>query len=75
MITAKEARDLTNCDESEMFKRLANEIEKEAKINGYHGLNFTTCGEHFSEHELEKIKNLGYKIKWNRPCLWYEVSW
>lgn len=34
-----------------------------------------TGGKHFSEAELQYIRDLGYSITWNSPCLWYEISW
>ena len=78
MKSASEMNDITKesiaVNPSMMLEQLRYRIEDEAN-NGNFELHFHTGGEHFSADELKYIRDLGYEIFWNSPCLWYEVSW
>jgi len=78
IITAEDARKRAfrslRRDNSRQIEIFFGWVESQINIGLLKG-EFYTCGEHFSEEELQYLNELGYKLYWNRACLWYEVSW
>lgn len=79
-IAAKEARAIAN-DETKEYSYLLTEFfndidyymtikKMEMKFNRNSGSIKT-----FTDEEIVYIESLGYNIKWDSECLWYNVSW
>lgn len=75
-ITAGEARKLSEeaAKESKLLLGIFARIREEA-LKGRRHLNYYTYGIHLSSVELEKMRELGYAIRWDSPCQWYEIEW
>lgn len=46
------------------IKRWAAEGDEEVTFSDYE----------ISDTQIEKLREDGYTVRWNRPCLWWEVS-
>lgn len=54
-------------------------IYSEIKIAALNGRDYATfrCEldyEEITEMQIEVLREQGYTVYWNRPCLWYEVG-
>lgn len=76
ILSAQDAAKLSegNYEETTMFLEIISKIEN-AAMHGDREITYYTAGEHLPDREVEMIRNLGYSIYWNGPCLWYEISW
>lgn len=70
MLTAKEARELSNKGNTRLDS-FFSWVEAESRLHNTDG-NYSG---NLEQNDLDCIRKLGYKIFWNRPCLWYEVYW
>jgi len=57
-----------------LLRQLINHVVREAQ-DGKTECNFYTAGEHLTEKEEDALRDSGWIINWNSPCLWYEIAW
>lgn len=60
-------------DMSSIYSKIKNYAEDgESYVTFRHG-SFG-CEDEISEVQVDILREAGYTVEWNRPCLWYEVS-
>jgi len=68
------ASEYNNHGARSLFHQVISYVIREAQ-DGKTECNVYTGGEHLTDQEIDKLRDLGWAIFWNSPCLWYEVSW